>query len=232
MKNTSVEKKKAGAKPFNQIPYLFLFMIILAIVFGIGWENNGKLNAEVYPWIYYLYFIIAVLAYTFANNTTMNHFGIGYPGWGILFGLIISNTIGTPKWVKPAVQTEYYIKTGLVLLGAEILFGKILSIGIPGIFVAWVVTPIVLLTTFWFGQKIIKIPSKTLNITNLADMSVCGVSAAIATAAACRAKERGINYCGRNVSHIHFNNDDSYARYYKISRDAVHTWWCMDGRNN
>ena len=35
----------------------------------------------------------------------------------------------------------------------------------------------------------LKFPSKTLNITISADMSVCGVSAAIATAAACRAKK-------------------------------------------
>jgi uncharacterized membrane protein YadS len=91
--------------------------------------------------------------------------------------------------MKPAVQTEYYIKTGLVLLGAEILLSKIIAIGLPGIFVAWVVTPIVLITTFWFGQKILKIGSKTLNITISADMSVCGVSAAIATAAACNAKK-------------------------------------------
>ena len=104
-------------------------------------------------------------------------------------GMLISNTIGTPEWVKPAVQTEYYIKTGLVLLGAEVLFGKILAIGLPGIFVAWVVTPIVLITTYWFGQRILKFPSKTLNITISADMSVCGVSAAIATASACRAKK-------------------------------------------
>jgi uncharacterized membrane protein YadS len=55
--------------------------------------------------------------------------------------------------------------------------------------VAWVVTPIVLTTTYFVGQKFIKIPSKTLNITVSADMSVCGVSAAIATAAACRAKK-------------------------------------------
>jgi uncharacterized membrane protein YadS len=89
----------------------------------------------------------------------------------------------------PSVQTEYFIKTGLVLLGAEILFGKILSIGVPGIFVAWVVTPTVLIATFILGQKIIGVPSKTLNMTISADMSVCGVSAAIATAAACRAKK-------------------------------------------
>lgn len=188
VKNTSVEKKKAGVKPFSQIPYLILLMIILAVFFGIGWKVMGHSILKFMLGFIFV-FIIAVLAYTFASNSTMNHYGIGYPGWAILFGLIISNTIGTPKWVKPAVQTEYFIKTGLVLLGAEILFGKILSIGIPSIFVAWVVTPIVLLTTYWFGQKIIKIPSKTLNITISADMSVCGVSAAIATASACKAKK-------------------------------------------
>ena len=95
----------------------------------------------------------------------------GYAAWAILFGLLISNTVGTPNWVKPAVQTEYFIKTGLVLLGAEILFSKVVAIGIPGIFVAWVVTPIVLVTTYLFGQKVLKIPSKTLNVTISADMS-------------------------------------------------------------
>ena len=90
---------------------------------------------------------------------------------------------------RPAVRTEYYIKIGLVLLGAEILFGKILVIGMPGIFVAWVVTPVVFVLTYLFGQYVLKIPSKSLNLTLSADMSVCGVSAAIATAAACRAKK-------------------------------------------
>jgi len=119
----------------------------------------------------------------------MSHYGFGFPLWAIIFGLLISNTVGTPKWVMPAVSTEYYIKTGLVLLGAEILFNKILAIGKPGIFIAWICTPITLILTYWFGQHIVKMPSKTLNITISADMSVCGVSAAIATAAACRAKK-------------------------------------------
>ncbi len=103
--------------------------------------------------------------------------------------MVISNAFGIPDWLRGALKHELFIKTGLVLLGAEVLFGKILAIGIPGIFVAWVVTPIVLVTTFWFGQRILKITSKTLNITISADMSVCGVSAAIATAAACKAKK-------------------------------------------
>ena len=119
----------------------------------------------------------------------MKHYGIGYAAWAILLGMLISNTVGTPKWVMPAVQTEYYIKTGLVLLGAKILFEKIITIGTAGIFVAWVVTPTVWLVTYWFGQKIISMPSKRLNAVICSDMSVCGVSAAIAAASACRAKK-------------------------------------------
>ncbi len=185
---TSKAKKKAKIESFNLLPSLLVLMLLMATFFGIGRRVMGNSFWRFFLGFAFVFFI-AVLAYTAASNATMKQYGIGYAAWAILFGLIISNTIGTPKWVIDAVQTEYFIKTGLVLLGAEILFGKILSIGVPGIFVAWIVTPIVLLTTFWFGQKIIKIPSKTLNMTISADMSVCGVSAAIATAAACRAKK-------------------------------------------
>jgi uncharacterized integral membrane protein (TIGR00698 family) len=106
-----------------------------------------------------------------------------------LIGLLISNTIGTPKWLLSGAKTEMFIKTGLVLLGAEILFGKILSLGAPGLVVAWVVTPTVIIFMFMFGTRILKITSKTLVMIIAAATSVCGVSAAIATAAACKAKK-------------------------------------------
>lgn len=188
VKKVSSAKKKIGNKPYNMIPSLIGFMLFMGLFFGFGKMVMGE---SIFKFIkgFTIVFLISILAYVAAGNATMKHYGIGYAAWAILFGLIVSNTIGTPKWVIPAVQTEYYIKTGLVLLGAEILFGKILSIGVPGIFVAWIVTPIVLVTTYLVGQKIIKVPSKTLNMTVSADMSVCGVSAAIAVASACRAKK-------------------------------------------
>ena len=181
-------KDKTKVTPYNQIPYLIGLMIILAIFFGFGMKFMGHSVKNFMLGFVFVTFV-AVLAYTAAANASMKHYGIGYAAWAILFGLIISNTVGTPKWAMPAVQTEYFIKTGLVLLGAEILFGKIVSIGIPGLFVAWGATPIVLIFGFIFGEKVLKIPSKTLNITISAAFSVCGVSAAIAIAAACRAKK-------------------------------------------
>jgi uncharacterized membrane protein YadS len=179
---------KVKVKSYNRIPYLIGLCVILAIFFGIGKAIMGTPFGQFvvgFPAV----FLLAILAYMAETQALMKYWGFGFPLWAIVFGLLISNTVGTPKWIQPAVCTEYYIKTGLVLLGAEILFNKILAIGKPGIFIAWVCTPVTLILTYWFGQKIVKMPSKTLNITISADMSVCGVSAAIATAAACRAKK-------------------------------------------
>ncbi len=184
----SSAKGKTSNKPFNIIPSLIGLCVVLGLFFSIGIKFMGKSVGKflvAFPFV----FLLATLAFMGGEQSTMKYYGFGDPLWAIAIGLLISNTIGTPKWVQPAVQTEYYIKTGLVLLGAEILFSKIVQIGIPGIFVAWVVTPIVLIVTYIFGQTVVKMPSKTLNITISADMSVCGVSAAIATAAACRAKK-------------------------------------------
>ncbi len=181
-------KKTAKDKGYNVILNLIILGLAMAVFFSIGSFFMGRSVPQFFIGFLFVYFI-GVVAYLIAGQSTIKFYGVGYAAWAIILGLLISNTIGTPKWVMPGVQVEYYIKTGLVLLGAEILFGKILSIGVPGIFVAWVVTPIVLLTTFWFGQRIVGMASKTLNITISADMSVCGVSAAIATAAACRAKK-------------------------------------------
>ncbi|ABK19209.1 YeiH family protein [Syntrophobacter fumaroxidans] len=185
---SSKAKGSASNKPFNRIYYLIGLCAILAVFFGIGKAVMGESFGR-FVLGFPVVFLLAVLAYMAETQSLMSYWGFGFPLWAIIFGLLISNTVGTPKWVQPAVATEFFIKTGLVLLGAEILFNKILAIGKPGIFVAWVCTPITLILTYWFGQRVIKMPSKTLNITISADMSVCGVSAAIATAAACRAKK-------------------------------------------
>ena len=134
-------------------------------------------------------FGLAVLSYTLANQTGIRAVGVGYAFWALLLGLVISNTAGTPVWLKPALRSELYIKTGLVLLGAEILFNRVLTLGLPGLFVAWLVTPLVIVFMYRFGTRVLKIASPSLVIVIAAATAVCGVSAAIATAAAARAKK-------------------------------------------
>lgn len=138
---------------------------------------------------FFALFLLAVLSYFLANQTGIRAAGVGYAFWALLIGLVISNTVGTPGWLKPALRSELYIKTGLVLLGAEILFNRILNLGPPGLFVAWLVTPIVIFFMYRFGTRVLKIASPSLVIVIAAATSVCGVSAAIAVAAAARAKK-------------------------------------------
>ncbi len=182
-----IRTKSKASNPFK-IGWMLLWFVILSMLFLPGIYYLGKQRSAFAKGFAFV-FLIAIVAYLFGAQTNMKAMGIGYAAWAIVLGLLISNTIGTPQWAKPALQTSWFIKTGLVLLGAEVLFNKVLAIGLPGIFVAWVVTPIVLISTYMFGQKVLKIKSKTLNMVISADMSVCGVSAAVATAAACNAKK-------------------------------------------
>jgi len=187
-RESSAAKKKIPKSGYNNFLYIVVIAVFLAFVFGFGLRFMGLSYSEFIGGFFFILFL-AVISYLIEGQSVMKEYGLGYALWAIVIGLIISNTVGTPKWVMNAAQTEYYIKTGLVLLGAEILFGKIIQIGLPGLMVAWIVTPVVIIGSFIFGKRVLKVASDKLNITMSAAMSVCGVSAAIATAAACKAKK-------------------------------------------
>ena len=171
-----------------QLSLLGTLIIILAVTL-VGVRAMGQKPGR-YALAFVAVFMLAVVSFVFAAQASSKSYGLSYAAWALGLGLLICNTVGTPAWLKPAVRTEMYIKTGLVLLGAEILFGKILSIGVPGLLVAWVVTPVVLIFMWLFGTRVLKMASKPLVIIIAAATSVCGVSAAIAAAAASRAKKQ------------------------------------------
>ncbi|MBI1314345.1 putative sulfate exporter family transporter [bacterium] len=177
----------------NVLPGMVGAFCVSLAVFGGGLAVMGH-NPLKFAIGFIGVFCLAVLAYVLAGQDVIKYYNLEYALWALAVGMIISNTIGTPAVFKPAVRTEFYIKTGLVLLGAEVLFSRLLALGAPGIGVAWLVTPVVLISTYAFGQAVLKMESKSLNMVISADMSVCGVSAAIATAAACRAKKEELSF--------------------------------------
>lgn len=174
------------------LPGLLAVFAVGLVLFGFALRVMGTTFAR-FAIGFVGVFLLATFAFVLAEQKVVSHYNLEYALWALLIGLLISNTIGTPAFLRPAVRTEFYIKTGLVLLGAEVLMGELLALGVPGVFVAWVVTPIVFVGTYLFGQYILKMRSKSLNLVISADMSVCGVSAAIATAAACRAKKEELS---------------------------------------
>lgn len=191
--NTVPKIGRWSANPAHAFPdELLLPLLLLALGIGVMTTVGTvimKRNGRKYLLGFFVVFLLACLSYTLAAQATMKAWGMGYAIWALGLGLLVANTIGTPKWLLEGAKSEMLIKTGLVLLGAEILFSKVLELGGPGLLVAWCVTPTVIIFMWFFGTRWLKMGSKKLTIIIAAATSVCGVSAAIATAAACRAEK-------------------------------------------
>ena len=190
----NVEEKKSLAAQFgNGIFWIKLLrtFLVTGVLFGIGIKLQGEKLSKFIP-AYLVLFVICILVRMISAEFTLKMY-LEWAFWALLIGLLISNTVGTPEWLKPAIRTEFYIKTGLVIMGFSVLFSNIYKFAGYGLGIAWIVTPIVIIFMWWFGTKVLKIGNKPLVITLASATSVCGTSAAIATGAAAKAKKEDLS---------------------------------------
>lgn len=168
--------------------------LVALILFAVSVSFCGKKELGKFLTAFPLIFSLGIVAELLGNYNPLRYYGLNNVIWALILGLLISNTIKVPAFVKSAARTELYIKTGLVLLGASILFNRMLALGALGLGVAWLVTPIVLVFMYWFSQKYLKMQDQRgLAITIASATSVCGVSAAIASGTAANAKKEEIS---------------------------------------
>lgn len=137
-------------------------------------------------------YILAWLSMFIAGNMTVTYYGVEFVLWALLLGLIISNILGVPNWMKEAVRTEYYIKTGLVILGAGILFFEILQAGALGIVQALLVVGAVWYSCWWLAKKLRVDDDFAAMLAT--GVSICGVSAAIAACGAIQGDKKKLSY--------------------------------------
>jgi uncharacterized integral membrane protein (TIGR00698 family) len=137
-------------------------------------------------------FALAWLAQLLAGWKTANYWGIEYVIFALLLGLAISNGPGVPSWVAEAVRTEYYIKTGLVIMGATILFGEILQAGALGLIQAIGVVTVIWYVSYRIAKRF-RLDDEFSAILASA-VSICGVSAAIAACGAIQGDRRKLSY--------------------------------------
>jgi uncharacterized integral membrane protein (TIGR00698 family) len=137
-------------------------------------------------------FALAWLARFLAGNGLFVDWGIEYVIFALGLGLLISNTIGAPEWLKPAVQTEFFIKTGLVILGASLLFHEVLQAGALGIAQAVLVVFVVWYACFWLCRRL-GVDDEFGAMLSTA-VSICGVSAAIAACGAIQGDKKKLSY--------------------------------------
>ncbi len=171
----------------HAVGYLTIFALF-GVVFTISIAAMGRKVKEFIPG-YIIIFCGSLAIFYLAANTSLDvtkH--LGAPLMALLIGLVIGNVVKLPEWMSTSLRTEYYIKTGIVLLGATLPLTLIFTAGPIAFLQATIVSVTTWLTIYLAATKIFKLEPQFGAVLG-AGGAVCGVSASIAVGGAVKAKK-------------------------------------------
>jgi uncharacterized integral membrane protein (TIGR00698 family) len=186
---SSLLEQLSGAANLGRMGGLYCWMLgslVLAFILG-----GKKITAQVATGLLAI-MVISMFAQVITGNTRVKDLGIEIVLFSLLLGLFISNVTGVPGFIKPVLQTELFIKTGLVLLGSAIIFQELLKGGGLGVLQSVVVVFTVWYFTFWLCKKFGLDDEFRMMISSA--VSICGVSAAIATSGAIEGDNKKLSH--------------------------------------
>ena len=137
-------------------------------------------------------FAVSLLAQIVAKIPSVSYYGFESVFFSVLFGLLIRNVWHVPAWLKPAIQGEFYIKIGVVCLGATILFSDVMKSGVFGLVQACLVVAVVWFFAFRLSRRM-KVDERSAMILS-SGVSICGVSACITAARVAGGDDRKLSY--------------------------------------
>lgn len=164
-----------------------VFLALASIAIGLSGGNVARF-AGGFALIYFL----AIVSFIIGGNKSVSYFGLEYVVFALLIGIALGNLIKLPFWLKEAVRSEFYIKTGLVILGTTILSADLIKAGLPGIIQAVIVVTVVWFFSMWLSRKL-KVDDE-FGVILASAVSICGVSAAIVAAGAINGDKRKLSY--------------------------------------
>ncbi len=159
---------------------LQLFAVVFVILYAGMWLLRRPIKGLFLSLVFI--FALSLLAQMVATINVVKYYGFESVFFSVLFGLIVRNAWHVPDWMKPAIQGEFFIKIGVVCLGATIMINDVMKSGIFGLFQACLVVAVVWFFAYWFSRRS-GVDRESAMIMS-SGMSICGVSAAITAARA------------------------------------------------
>jgi uncharacterized integral membrane protein (TIGR00698 family) len=170
----------ANATRYLALLGVFLILFTIVITF-IGQKPSAFIPAFLFV------FILSAIIYAAGAWDQASRYNLEPPLVALILGLLISNVIGLPRWLDAGFRVEFYIKLGIVLLGATLPFTLIIWAGPVAILQASIVSIVTFLAIF-FTARALGLDQRLAAVLG-AGGAVCGVSASIAVAGAVRAKK-------------------------------------------
>lgn len=172
----------------SHIIALYLFFAVFFTIAGRFFRFNAGRFLAGFSFIYVLSLGVNVLA----ANKLMKDMQFEAVFIALLLGLLIGNTKVLPQWLHSALRTEFYVKTGVVLMGATLPLTLILSAGPVAIVQATIVAVTTFFAIYFAATKFFHLDPR-FGATLGAGGSICGVSASIAIGSSCRAKQEHVS---------------------------------------
>ncbi|MBQ8839040.1 MAG: putative sulfate exporter family transporter [Bacteroidales bacterium] len=187
----SLPKKLASSSDWLDAGLMFVFVYIVTTVTSLCMGKKAKELVHVLPSLMVI-FALTLAAQLVANIPVIKAYGFEAVFFSVIFGLVVSNLFKVPQWLKAAVQSEFYIKIGIICLGATIYFPKLMGDGAFGLIQSLVVVFTVWYFAFWVGRKMKVDPEMGTMLASA--VSICGVSAAIATCGVIKGDNKKLSY--------------------------------------
>lgn len=170
------------------IVYLFVIFLVL---FTAASKIIGYSVKRFIPGFSAL-FVISVIVTAVSTNQFAKEWQLETPFLALLVGMLVSNTVKLPEWFQSALRTEFYVKTGIVLMGATLPLTLIFTAGPIAILQATIVSVVTFFVIYFAASKLFGLDPR-FSSTLAAGGSICGVSAAIAVGGACRAEKNHVS---------------------------------------
>lgn len=208
----------------GNIAHLFIQFLFAYAVFVLGAILTGK-SVRAHLLTFPIIFVLTIFALLLAGNAVLKDLGLEAVIFSLLIGLLVGNTVKLPLWFKESLSAELLVKIGLVLLGTSVIFSDILRAGGKGILQALVVVLSVWYFAFWLCKRF-KVDEE-LRLMISSAVSICGVSAAIATSGAIKGDPKKLSYVVSMVliTAIPMMIGMPYlARYLGLSQEVTGAW--------
>lgn len=170
---------------------LFILFTFFLVSFSIGARVMGYKVKSFIAGFTVLY-VVSVFVSILGSNQLIKDCQLETPLLALLVGLLMGNTVALPLWFQSALKTEYYVKTGIVLMGATLPFTIIMQAGPLAILQASIVSISTFAVIYFAATRLFGLDQRFAACLG-AGGSICGVSAAIAIGGACRAKKEHVS---------------------------------------
>jgi uncharacterized membrane protein YadS len=164
----------------------------VGVLSAVALTMEGRVDLARYTRGFPMVFGLAWLSMVAAGHQQSLAFGIEYVIFALAIGLLVSHLGGASSSIRAAARSELFIKTGLVIMGATILFSDVVAAGALGIMQAVGVVVVVWYVAFWLARRF-RVDEELAVMLSTA-VSICGVSAAIAACGAIQGDRRKLSY--------------------------------------